>query len=58
MDWFFELLDLLFVAGQVSACLWLLYGGYLSIWHSSLSSIPDPSAALSAAGRQGRLALS
>jgi hypothetical protein len=58
MDWVFELLALLFVAGQVCACLWLVYGGWLSISHSNLSSIPDTSAALSTAQRQGGLALS
>jgi len=31
MDWFFKLLDFVFMAGEFSACLCLAYGGYLSM---------------------------
>ena len=50
MEWFFRLLDLVFVAGQVSACVGLIYGAYLSISHNSLPSIAGKSAAFSADG--------
>jgi len=51
MDWLAGVLDFLFVAGQVSACLGLAYGGYLSMRYCTLPSIPGKRAAFGAARR-------
>jgi len=51
MDWLARVLDFLFVAGQVSACLGLAYGGYLSVRYCNLPSIPGNRAAFSATRR-------
>ena len=37
MDWFFSLMELVVVAGQVAACLYMAYGAWLSVSHLDLS---------------------
>ena len=41
MDWLFKLLELAFVTGQIAACLYLAYGAYLSLAHSSDKPEPE-----------------
>jgi hypothetical protein len=57
MDWLPKLLDFLFVTGQVSACLCLAYGGYLSVRYFNLPSTPGKGAAFGAPRRRGQTEL-
>jgi hypothetical protein len=57
MDWLPKLLDFVFVAGQVSAGLYLAYGAYLFVRCLGLPLIRDEGAASGITFRHGQPAL-